>query len=360
LRSIVKNECTGMKVRLGSVSFWMDYTKKGGGLTVQANGNNLLYNYSNNITGQKYIMEYDCSSTQMTPAYKFDPENPDQISGLGKVAIDLNHGKTKPPIPHKHQGMFGGPLEWFFREPGVSILNTNSYAIPLYEKNLMAVLNINGDTLSTFTRFEKLKNYTKGLQRGTDFGTQYEANAGLFLRPAYNDTVFKVIPPARLYPAYVLKLGEYKVSMQQGVDPDFNLTGKIIPGEWAETKNWIFMTYAKDSYDCPNTRKNKTLKLYHALYSKLNHNFSVIKGNPFNYFPVILENNIDGGMPVWPSFYMISKNGEIMISLKGKDLKDRVKSKEFKLSGAPESKKKALEKLAASVSESEDVLMIIK
>ena len=68
-------------------------------MSVWPKGNNLFYNYSDNITGQKYIMKYDCSSTQLTPDYKFDPEKPDQISGLGKIAVDLNHGKTEPPNP---------------------------------------------------------------------------------------------------------------------------------------------------------------------------------------------------------------------------------------------------------------------
>jgi hypothetical protein len=57
---------------------------------------------------------------------------------------------------------------------------------------------------------------------------------------------------------------------------------------------------------------------------------------------------------------MIGNNGEMLISLKGKQLKDRVKTEQFKVSKAPEVKKKELEKLARVVSESEDILMIIK
>jgi hypothetical protein len=49
-----------------------------------------------------------------------------------------------------------------------------------------------------------------------------------------------------------------------------------------------------------------------------------------------------------------------MISLKGKELKDRIKLSEFRQSAADEQKKKELEKLAASVTETEDILMIIK
>jgi hypothetical protein len=169
-----------------------------------------------------------------------------------------------------------------------------------------------------------------------------------------------VIPPNRLLPIYVLKLGSYKVYKQLGVDPDFKLTGKIIPGEWAETKDYIFMTYSKDDYDCQVTRKKKSVKIYHAIYSKLNHQLSVIKSDPYDYTPEILKNNFDGGIPVWPSSYMIGNNGEMLISLKGKELKDRVKSEQFKVSKAPDAKKKELENLAGIVSNNEDILMIVK
>jgi hypothetical protein len=360
LRSIVKNEMTGVEVSENSIRFWNDYTKRGGSMSVQTNGDKLFYNYGNNITGQNYIMQFDGSSNQMTPDYKFDPENPHQIAGLGTIAMDLNNGKTEPPKPRKHQGMFGGTPEAFFYDRGIFMIDGSSYVLPEHKKNMMVVLNKKGDTLSTFTQLEQLKNYTKSLQRNTDPGSQYEENGTLYFRPAFNDTVFKLIPPNMLYPVYVLILGDYKVTMQQGVDPDFILTGKIIPGEWAETKDYIFMTFTKDSYDCPINRKNKTVKIYHALFSKLTHNVSIFKGDPYDYSPEIIENNIDGGMPVWPSSYMISKNGEILISLKGRDLKDRIKSKEFKLSGAPASKKRELEILATSVSGTEDILMIIQ
>jgi hypothetical protein len=360
-RQIVKNEMTGVEVTADGIKFWSDYTMKGGTGIVGAKGNSLFYNYTNNITGQKYIMVYDCSSTQLIPDYRFDPENPDRISGLGEIQIDLNHGNTKPPPPQKHQGMFGGRHEGFYYTASVHILNADSYTSPVHdEKNMLVVLNNQGDTLSKFTLKEKLVNYTKTLQRGTDGGTQYEEDGLLYIRPAFNDTVFRITPPNRMTPVYILNLGSYKVARQQGVDPDFELTGKIIPGDWAETKDFIFMTYTRDDYDCPNTRKNKTVKIYHAIFSKLNHQFSVIKGDPYDYSPEILENNIDGGVPVWPAFYMVSKNGEILISLKGRELKDRVKSDEFSLSKAPEAKKKELEKLAASVDGNEDILMIVK
>jgi hypothetical protein len=360
LRSIVKNEMSGVMVDADRLLFRNDYYLKGGGFSVQAAGDNLFYYYSNNITGQKYLMKYDCSSVQLKPEYKFDPENPDQISGLGEIAIDLNHGNTVPPPPRKHQGMFGGSPEGFFMDLGIYLLDHDSYILPARDEDMLVVLNYRGDTLSEFTRLEKLVNYTEIMQRGTDGGTNYESGGVFFYRPAFNDTVFRINPPNRMIPVYVLKLGEYKVSRQEGVDPGFDLAGRIIPEDWAETENYIFLTFTKDDYDCPDTRRNKTVKIYHAIYSKLNRLLTIIKGDPFNYSPEILENNIDGGVPVWPLSYMISKKGEMMIPLKGSELKERIKSYEFEFSRAPLGKKEDLEKLAVSVSDNEDILMIIK
>jgi hypothetical protein len=366
IRPVVKNELTGVEVRDGNIHFWSDYTLKGGGLSVWGEGNKLFYKYSDNITGHKYIMEYDCSSDKLMATNRFDPESPYQITGLGKAVIDLNHGKIQPPKPRKHQGMFGGQPEGFFLEEDVFMLNQNAYTSPHMRDDkgdntsIMTILNSNGDTLTAFTRFEKLTNYTRSLQRGTDYGTQYDINGKLFFRPRFNDTVFIVIPPNRILPVYVLRLGSYKVSMQQGIDPGFKLTGKIIPGDWAETKDYIFLTFTKDDYDCPNTRKNKTVKIYHAVYSKHDEQLSVIKGDPYDYSPEILENDLDGGVPVWPLSYMVGNNGEIMIPLKGRDLKERIASPVFKNCAAPEAQKKQLEKLAGSVSETNDILMLIK
>jgi len=196
--------------------------------------------------------------------------------------------------------------------------------------------------------------------RGTDQGTQYENKGKLFFRNAFNDTVFQVIPPNRLLPVYVLNLGKYKLLKKEGLDPDFDLSGKIIPDSWAETRRYIFLSFSKDSYDCYNTRKSKQLKSYFAVFEKSGHKLVIVKGDPHNYDEEILVNNIDGGLPVWPSSYMTGNSGEIMISLKGKELKERVKSEQFKRSAAPASKKNELVKLAASVADSEDILMIVE
>ncbi len=362
IRTVVKNELTGVEfnAKEDRIRFWNDYTLKGGGTTVWARGDILFYLYSNNITGQKYIMEYDCSQNQPAPDTRFDPENQNKISGLGQVLVDLNHGNTTPPPPRKHQGIMSIDPDGMYQRIGIFSPDRNTYINNLHGKNMLGIMGKQGDTLATFAKLEQLKNYTKMQMRGTDWGTQYEKGGNLFFRSDFNDTIFQVIPPNRLQPVYVLNLGKYKVSKQEGVDPDASLEGKIIPQDWAETKNYIYMTFTKDNYDCPNTRKSKSVKIYHALFSKENHQLSIVESEPTDYTLQILRNDIDGGVPVWPQSYMVDKNGEILLSLKGSELKSEVKSERFQKSTAPIDKKEKLKQLAASVADQDDILMIIK
>jgi hypothetical protein len=357
INTIVKNEFTKIEVTPNYIMSYYNMTFIGAlSPNIKTSGNKLFYSYLNNIAGQEYLMEYDCSELQLNQSLKYDPEFPDKIIGSGMIIGDLNHGKAKY-TPDKR---IPGAEIYTIQATGMSWIDDNFYMKKLKDDEMMAIFNKDGDTLSAFTQHEKLINYTKNLQRGVDNGEQYEFNGKSFFRNAFNDTVFQVIPPNRLLPVYVFNLGKYKVGRQQGVDPGFDLTGKIIPQDWAETDKYIFITFVKDNYDCPNNRKAKSVKIYHAIYSKSNKQLSVFKGDPFDYTSEIVENNIDGGIPVWPSSAQIGKNGEILISLKGKALKERVSSEKFRNSTAPETKKQELKKFADTVTETEDILMIIK
>jgi len=365
LNTIVKNEFTvdGMLI---TTFIGASYLQGGGTFynNVKSIGNKLYYTYLNNISFQEYRMEYDCSEMELNQTVKYDPEFPSKIIGKGKIVADYNLGTINSPVSQKNME---GTKNWrnAYGEKGFKTfwIDENTYTKKLRDYDIFAIINKQGDTLSKFILYEKLVNFTKSVIRGTDNGCHFEYKGKNYFRSAFNDTLFHVIPPNRLFPAYVLSLGKYKLTRQQGNDPDFDLTGKIIPEEWVETEKYILLTFTRDSYDCPNTRKKKSVKIYRALYSKINRQLSVIKGDPYDYSPEILKNDIDGGLPVWPYDpvrYITGQNGEVLISLKGKELKDRVTSEQFRRSGASEARKKELERLAGSVSNTEDVLMIVK
>ncbi|MBI9067088.1 MAG: DUF4933 domain-containing protein [Salinivirgaceae bacterium] len=362
IQTIVKNEFTGVDYnpKTDCLTIRNDHTKIGGGSMVWGYGNKLFYNYTDNINGKKYILEYDCSSTPSFTSKKFDPENPDALTAFGEVAVDLNHGTKQKHEKINSNGAMMAGSGYFYATMETFLLDKSTY-LKSFEggENMLAIFNNRGDTLSTFTMLERLKNYTKNLVRGTDGGDQYENRGKLYFRNAFNDTIFQVVPPNRLVPVYVFNLGEYKVSKQDGLDPDFDLSGKIIPHEWADAKNFGFLTFTKDSYDCPSNRRKKKVEIYYALYSKISGELAIIKGDPYNYSDYILENNIDGGPNVWPASFMIGNDGEILNSIKGADLKDHVKSDRFLNDTVLSEKKDKLKSLAASLSDTDDVLMIV-
>jgi len=359
LRTVVKNDLSGIAYneKMNAIFVRDDHTKVGGGTSVWAIGNNLFYEYSNTMTGENYIMKYDCLQNQTLVNSGFDPENPDKLNGLGEVFIDISNRKV---VKQNGHGMWSADPASFYGEMKLFTLNKDTYIKRLQGNDMMGVFNSRGDTLSTFTKMERVENYTKSVARGTDYGIEYEINGNLFYRTDFNDTVFQVIPPNRLLPRYVLNLGSYKISMLEGMDPGVSLEGKIIPMEWAETEDFIFLTFSKDSYDCPNTRKDKSLKIYHALYSKESKQLQIVNADPTDYSAPILENDIDGGLAIWPRSYMVGKNGEILVSLKGKELKSHILSSQFKSSTAPGSKKNELLEFANLVNKEDNILMIVE
>ena len=363
IQLVVKNELTGIKldVEKNRISiFCSSYSHKGGRNNVWARGDHLFYNYRNSQTGQNLIMDFDCSTQHISGDTQFDPEHPNAITGLGKVSMDVNNGINKPEKPLYPNGMIMASIDYFDKEFDVFNPDINTYITKLDDDKMLGILSSKGDTLASFRKFEQVKNYTKKQMRGTDHGIQYEKGGDFFLRTDFNDTIFQVIPPNYLRPVYVLNLGQYKLSKQAGVDPDVSLKGKVIPMSWADAKDYIFMTFSRDSYDCPRNRREKKVKIYQALYSKKDRKFQIVKADPTNYFLDILTNDIDGGVAVWPQAYMINKSGEIMVSLKGKDLKDHVQSSEFKNSKAVLSKKESLAQFANRCSGQDDILMVVK
>ncbi len=370
IRSVVRNQLTGVTYNEQDNILIIKWDNKmiGGGLSVWARGDRLFYTYQNKITDQSVIMEYDCTKEQIETNYRFDPENPQKIIGLGDILIDLKHGKASPPPPTSPLiiGANGGTPEEFYKKLdffsplGFFTPDRNTYVTKRSNKNLLAILGKNGDTLATFVKHEQLKNFTKIFKRYTDQDLEYEKGGNLFIRSKYNDTIFQVIPPNRLLPVYVLNLGKYKTTIQEGFDPDVSLEGKIIPGDWAETHNYIYLTFTKDSRNSPKNRRNKSVKIYHAIFTKSSQKLQIVKADPYDYEAPVLINDIDGGYPVWPLSYQVSNNDEILISLKGNELKEFVKTIWFKNSTASINKKEKLNKFANTVKNDDDILMVVK
>lgn len=359
--TLVKNRLDGISYdeKRESVLIFNDHTRIGGDMNIWTRGDKVYYVYTNSITGQKSIMEYDCGSPQLLTSTEFDVENQQKILAKGTVSVDLMHGNNKPYNPKNKNGMMSMSPESFYQQLGVFSDDKGNYIKKQYGDNMLNTFNVNGDTLCSFTKYERLQNYTKSLVRGTDAGSVYTIANRLYIRPNFNDTLFQLVPPNKLLPKYVFKLGKYKMDIMEGSDPDVSLQGKIVPMSWAETSNFAFLTFSKDNYASPRSMRNKNVNIYQAVYSKQNKELSIIKGDPTNYEPKILMNDIDGGLSVWPLDYMIANDHSMLIALKGYQLIEHIKSAEF-TSHPNSDKKQNLIQFCQALKADDDVLMIVK
>lgn len=362
ISNVVCNKTTGVtyepeKNRIITKS---PFTRIGAGWSLWSKGNELYYTYVNNINGQQYIMKLDCSNIPLSMSTINNTETPDAIIGKGNIDLDFNHGLPPPMSLNKKTKTELLDRSRMKQTMSSYRLDNNTYLQSLSGEKMFAIFGNNGDTLATFSKNEQVKNYTKQVMRGVDRGFTYQKNGKHYFRTDYNDTIFQIIPPNRLFPVYVLNLGEHKVEKQDGVDPGVSLEGKIIPSGFAVFNKHIFINFLKDNYDCPYNRRNKLVKQFYGVFDIVGNKLELVQADSLDYSPDILENDLDGGLPVWPSTTNSDKGNEILIPVFGHELKQHVNSEKYSHSNAPEEKKATLKKLSEEVADDERILMVIK
>lgn len=339
LRITCKNEFTGISLFKGGSLKVSGSTFKGANGFTRLIGNKLFYNYNDDVNKISQIMELDCSNL------------PQPLTGNSEIK-NMPIGLGKPIAP---TGEFSYST---FLLDGTTHYKTGH---PLFHKAMLAIFNSNGDTLCSFQGTQNTANYIKkSVGRRADYGARYTLSGESYFREANSDTIFKVIPPNRLIPAFVINLGKYKVKeFLQQMDPGFDLSNKFLPQSISFTDKYVFIYYTK-GYDSPYARETKTVNFYHAIFDRTKNELWHVSADQEDQggYNFRLENDLDGGMPVWP--HSISDDGAILKTVKGNDLKEHIKSDAFINSTAPAQKKEKLKQLANSVGKYETILIIIK
>jgi len=191
--------------------------------------------------------------------------------------------------------------------------------------SLLVTYNNIGDTLCQFTDYDRIVNFTHTTYRTPVELSTYYFDGLLTIKQEYNDTVFRLISPDRLLPVYIIDFGDFKVNFMDGLNPDFDLSGKYLLKSIYETNNYLFIRYTQH-YDVPDFRKKNAVKFYNALFDKKDGKLYHQPG--FTLLPNGLENDLDGGMPFCPDF--ITPQGEMMKLVSGQILKDYINSEVFK------------------------------
>jgi hypothetical protein len=302
---------------------------------------NLYYTFQDGPTGNGQVMKYK-PGTDKKLTIQSQPETPGHSNIPGDTLLNKNQFSED-----RFSCIYGiGPDSW---------AGVNNKWNAGRSGALLVTYNEKGDTLCKFTDYDRIVNFSLAQTRTAIELETYSYKGQLTIKQEYNDTVFRLIPPDRLLPVYIIDFGEYKFKAMDGLNANYDLSNKYMLNSLHETIDNLFIRYTQN-YDCPNTRKKNEVKFYNALFNKKEGKLYHQQGSTL--LPVGLENDLDGGMPFWPEF--ISPQGEMMKLVSGRVLKDYINSATFKKSTVSEEKKQKQISMASGLRPTDMIVVIVK
>ncbi len=338
--TIWKNQ-TGIEFYGGAVMLGRDFFGVSPQIPVTLSEGNLFFRFQDGYNGKSMIMKYRpkfvknifFESPPEVHAFKAIPgDTLFKTNSIFEGGFDRVYGAG--------QNMWAGVNnKWNAGGSGASLVTYNS----------------SGDTICKFSDYGRIENFSKSEWRDLSGLDSYYYEGLLTIKPEYNDTLFRLIPPNRLLPVYIIDFGEYKVNYMDGLNPDFDLSEKYILHSLHETKDYLFIRYTQN-YDCTVAREKDKVKFYNAIFYKKERKLYHQPG--FTFTPEGITNDLDGGMPFWPDF--ISPRGDMMKLVSGKIIKDYVNSEAFtKGTMSPDQRKKQIS-LATGLKDRDMVIIIVK
>ena len=190
-----------------------------------------------------------------------------------------------------------------------SFLATN----PLRINPFFTAISIqSGDTLFTINNYHQ-PTITAGAIP-TVFSRFYRINGNLMLQIAHSDTVFALIPPNRVEPAFIMEWGEFRSDMNRRAN-GLPQNDRFLLQNWIETQYHIFIEYTKgDGRDAPRHR---------AIFDK------EAKTLTHHTIPTMMfENDIDPiGMPFFPQG--VNHRGEMYMVFSKAQVREQIATGKF-------------------------------
>lgn len=339
--TIWKNE-TGISIRTGSVFFGgKDFFGVLPHIPVSLFNGNLYYSFQDGPSGSGQVMKYKPGTNRSLSAPS-QSEIPVQAIIPGNTLLNI-----KKTAWDRFDNIFGvGFDSWVGINNKWNAGNSGSLLVAYNDKN---------DTICQFTDYDRIVNFRHANYRTHAKLTSYYFNELVTIKPEYNDTVFRLIPPNRLLPVYVLDFGAFKVNYMDGLNPDFDLSEKYMLYSIHETNNLLFLRFTKN-HDGPTNRKKNAVKFYNAIFFKKE---GKLYHNPgYTLAPEGINNDLDGGMPFWPEF--ITPQDEMMKLVSGKIIKDYVNSEEFNKADISQENRRKQISLASGLRATDMVIVIVK
>jgi hypothetical protein len=248
-----------------------------------------------------------------------------------------------------------------FQEGRALMLDNSAMANYVYEPvnttdNLLFTLDLKGDTLCRFPNYNPVP-----VMRGNAYNSPpppdiYYYAKQLTIRQTLNDTVYRVIHPNRLLPAYVLNFGAYGTDVQTYFGG--NLTEKLLPFTWKESERYILIVYTQNR-DTPNNRRDGSVKFFYSYYDKKNrqlyHFNEDSNAPPDNEF--LIENPLPDALPFLLAYTDMEDN-QLRVVFSKKRLEEIVKNKRF--ASLPPEQQNKLKALQNELDDGEVLIMILE
>ena len=217
----------------------------------------------------------------------------------------------------------------------------------------MVVFSNKGDTLCTISANKTIQHWSKSLVRAGEPFTYYYKNKLTFIGQ-YSDTIFRIIPPNKLHPIYLLDFGKNKVSFMDGLNPDSDLSEKLMLNSIFETNEFLLLRYTRN-LDSPRNRKSNSVTFYNAVFIKKEN--KLYHSLPPSQNPKNIKNDLDGGISFWPEF--VTPKGNMLMLITGKEIKEYVGSKDFQDKELPEEKRQRQIQMANELNKNDKILIVV-
>ena len=173
--------------------------------------------------------------------------------------------------------------------------------------------NLMGDTLCKFTNHVRLESGVRAFAN-SDRSFSYRSDGKTFFRQAYCDTIFRVQSANRIVPAYRFDFGALRVSAEEGVTA--KTQGKLLPWKMIALKNSMILIFT-EGRDCPNCRTAGEVKFHCLLFDSQTSRSTAIDMKSAYPEDTLIENDIDGGLPMPLNTVMVREDVMMATFTKG-------------------------------------------
>ena len=245
-------------------------------------------------------------------------------------------------------------------EGSALFLDNTSVARYVYQpvrspENFLFTFDLKGDTLCRFPNYQPEPEIRGGSYPSPPSPVIYYHGNRLTIRQSLNDTVYRVVSPNRLLPAYVLNFGAYQADLPTFFRGD--LSEKLLPSSWKESDRYILFVYTQNR-DTPNNRRDGSVQFFYSYYDKNSgqvHHFSEGAAMPDNEF--FIENPIPDAVPFILSHADI-EDKQLRVCYSKKRLEDLVNHKEF--ASLPPEQQNKLKTMQNELDDNEIFIMILE